>query len=276
MAYDKVVDSARLDGALTATADAIRDKTGGVDNIQWDADTGFAAAVDAITTGGGDAADIAAAIVDRTITEYSNPNLTVVGNYAFYVCRQLTYVYLPAVKEIKEHALRYCAMAEADFPELEILGQQAFNTCSNLTRINMPKVKKLEMFTFVACSALENVVFQAVEEIQNGCFNSCTNLKKADFHSLKAISMADCFNNDTNLTAVIIRSNSMATLGVATQFVNTPIARGTGYIYVPAALVEQYKTATNWATFADQFRALEDYTADGTIMGELDETKIAG
>lgn len=51
MAYDKVVDSARLDGALTATADAIRGKTGSADGIQWDADTGFAAAVDAITGG---------------------------------------------------------------------------------------------------------------------------------------------------------------------------------------------------------------------------------
>lgn len=276
MAYDKVVDSARLDGALTATADAIRGKMGSADDIQWDADAGFAAAVDAITTGGGDTADIAAAIVDRTITEYSNPNLTVVGNYAFYVCRQLTHVHLPAVKEIKEHAFRYCSMAEVDFPELEILGIQAFNTCGKLARIHMPKIKKIDMFTFVSCPVLENVVFQAVEEIVNGCFNSCTNLRKVDFHALKKIITGDCFNNDTKLTAVIIRSNSMATLGVATQFVNTPIASGTGYIYAPAALIEQYKVATNWATFADQFRALEDYTVDGTIMGELDETKIAG
>ena len=46
------------------------------------------------------------------------------------------------------------------------------------------------------------------------------------------------------------------------------------YIYVPRALVEDYKVATNWSAYADQFRALEDYTVDGTISGDLDETKI--
>jgi hypothetical protein len=40
---------------------------------------------------------------------------------------------------------------------------------------------------------------------------------------------------------------------------NTPIGKGTGYVYVPSALIETYKTATNWSTFAAQFRAIEDY-----------------
>lgn len=47
MALDKVIDSAKLDGALTATADAIRAKTGGTSKIIWNETTGFS---DAITT----------------------------------------------------------------------------------------------------------------------------------------------------------------------------------------------------------------------------------
>ena len=47
MAFDKLVDSAQLDGALTATAGAIRAKTGGVSKIAWNETTGFS---DAITT----------------------------------------------------------------------------------------------------------------------------------------------------------------------------------------------------------------------------------
>lgn len=39
----------------------------------------------------------------------------------------------------------------------------------------------------------------------------------------------------------------------------TPMKSGTGYIYVPAALVDSYKAATNWSTYADQIRAIEDY-----------------
>lgn len=53
MAYDKVVDSAKLDAGMTATANAIRAKTGGTEKIPWDSATGFKTAVEAIQTGGG-------------------------------------------------------------------------------------------------------------------------------------------------------------------------------------------------------------------------------
>lgn len=51
MAYDKVVDSAALDAAMTYTANRIRNKTGGTDQIAWDSAKGFGEAVDAITSG---------------------------------------------------------------------------------------------------------------------------------------------------------------------------------------------------------------------------------
>lgn len=51
MAYDKVVDSAALDAAMTYTANRIRNKTGGTDQIMWDSTKGFGDAVDAITGG---------------------------------------------------------------------------------------------------------------------------------------------------------------------------------------------------------------------------------
>ena len=48
MAYDKVIDSTKLDTAMTATADAIRAKTGGTANLEWNESTGFKNAVEAI------------------------------------------------------------------------------------------------------------------------------------------------------------------------------------------------------------------------------------
>lgn len=51
MAYDKVVDSAALDAAMTYTANRIRNKTGDTNQIAWDSAKGFGDAVDAITTG---------------------------------------------------------------------------------------------------------------------------------------------------------------------------------------------------------------------------------
>lgn len=53
MAIDKAVDSATLDTGMTATANAIRAKSGGSASIAWDAAKGFADAVAAIPTGGG-------------------------------------------------------------------------------------------------------------------------------------------------------------------------------------------------------------------------------
>ena len=63
-------------------------------------------------------------------------------------------------------------------------------------------------------------------------------------------------------------------LSNTSAFNSTPITFGTGYIYAPRALVDSYKAATNWSTYADQICALEDYTVDGTTTGALDETKI--
>lgn len=55
MAYDKVVDSAVLDAAMTYTANRIRNKTGSTDQIAWDSAKGFGDAVDAISSGGSSA-----------------------------------------------------------------------------------------------------------------------------------------------------------------------------------------------------------------------------
>ena len=51
MAVDKLVDSAQLDGALTATANSIRGKTGDSSQIAWDMTTGFKDAIDGIPSG---------------------------------------------------------------------------------------------------------------------------------------------------------------------------------------------------------------------------------
>lgn len=57
------------------------------------------------------------------------------------------------------------------------------------------------------------------------------------------------------VTAVILRGSDIPTLtGSPGGNYGT-----TGYIYVPRALVDSYKAATNWSTYADQIRAIEDY-----------------
>lgn len=84
MAFDKVVDSAALDAAMTYTANRIRVKTGGADQIAWDSAKGFGDAVDAISSGGGNPFEAFESLesfrlsTNSTITEFvaNIPNVT--------------------------------------------------------------------------------------------------------------------------------------------------------------------------------------------------------
>lgn len=133
------------------------------------------------------------------------------------------------------------------------VGNSAFHNCTALTELDLPNATNLGDSAFSGCSALTAVDFPAVTSIGSSAFNRCS-----------------------ALTALILRNETMCTLSNTNAFNNTPIASGTGYIYVPRALVDTYKAATNWSTYAAQFRALEAYTVDGTTTGALDPAKTGG
>lgn len=131
------------------------------------------------------------------------------------------------------------------------IGNYAFRGCSALTAVNFQVVTKIGIQSFNNCSALTAVDLPAVTTIGNEAFRYCNQLK-----------------------TLILRSTTMVLINAASILTSTPIASGTGYIYVPRALVDSYKAASKWSTYASQIRALEDYTVDGTITGALDESKI--
>ena len=94
MAFDKVVDSAALDAAMTYTANRIRNKTGDTNQIIWDSAKGFGDAVDAISSGGGNPFEVFESLQsfglspNSTITEFvaNLPNVTHL-RYSFAVTR---------------------------------------------------------------------------------------------------------------------------------------------------------------------------------------------
>lgn len=61
---------------------------------------------------------------------------------------------------------------------------------------------------------------------------------------------------------MIRNASAVVTNGGANTFSNSAIASGTGYIYVPDALVEDYKVATNWSTYAAQIKPLSEYVEE--------------
>lgn len=115
-------------------------------------------------------------------------------------------------------------------------------------------------------------VDNVVTSIGYAALSQCYNLTKVDTFA-KSIGIMG-FYGSAQLKTVILRSETMCALETTNAFTSTPIASRTGYICVPRALVDTYKAATNWSTYANQIRAIEDYTVDGTTTGALDESKI--
>lgn len=110
---------------------------------------------------------------------------------------------------------------------------------------------------FRACKALVNANFPNVTSTGTAAFYQCTALAKADFASCVSFGN-NTFYGCSALAALILR-NTEAVSSLTGNLNGTPIASGTGYIYVPSALVDTYKAATGWSTYAEQIRAIEDY-----------------
>ena len=138
------------------------------------------------------------------------------------------------------------------------IGGYAFQYCSSLTTADFPAATSIGYSAFYGCSKLTTADFPAARSIGSYAFNSCSSLTTVDFPAATSIDVA-AFYGCSKLTALILRSATMATLSNTGALSATPIESGTGYIYVPAVLVDSYKAASNWSTYANQVRAIEDY-----------------
>ena len=113
-------------------------------------------------------------------------------------------------------------------------------------------------YGLAGCTKLTSVVLPAVTTTDGNSMVGCSALTKVDFSNLQNIRYSTFYSNK-KLVTLIIRTQVVAKLENTSAFKDTPIVSGTGYVYVPSVLVNSYKSATNWSTYADQIRAIEDY-----------------
>lgn len=209
------------------------------------------------------------------------PAVTNVGSYAFNYCAALTTAAFPAATKIGAYAFEGCAaLAVANAPLANTVGERAFYGCDALTTANFPVASSVGEYTFRGCTNLMTAYFQQATSIGLGAFFGCPKLYKVNFQSVAsiganafygciALTTADfpaatsiangAFNGCSRLSKLILRSETMCTLANTGAFSSTPFASGKGDIFVPRALLDSYKAATNWSTYANQFRAIEDY-----------------
>ena len=130
----------------------------------------------------------------------------------------------------------YESLAIADFPNVTSAGANIFYACYALSTVNLPSLISISSNMFAYSSLLKRLDFPSVESIDTRAFSSCSRL----------------------VTLVLRKADAVCTLKNVNAFTNTPIEKGTGFVYVPDNLVEQYKAATNWSTYANQIKPISE------------------
>lgn len=211
--------------------------------------------------------------ITGALTDYTNNRVTSIRKYAFYYL-DITSANLPSVTSIDSYGFSNCSkLTHANFPSVTNIGYNSFAQCTSLKTADFPLLTTIGGSAFFNCTSLTSVNFPSVTDIDASALSRCLKLTTIDLPSIQNIGTT-AFQICSTLTSLILRPDSICKLNAPDALDSTPIKSGTGYIYVPSALVDTYKAASNWSTYAAQFRALEDYTVDGTTTGALDETKI--
>ena len=174
-------------------------------------------------------------INQNTIIELNNNEIENI-NICFIECTSLTTIDLPKCATINRHTFRGCTnLTTIDLPECTSIGSSAFYSCKSLTTIDLPKCTSIGGNTFYNCKSLTTVNLPECTSIGDFAFDGCT-----------------------NLTTIILSNNQVVTLGNINVFYSSSIANSTGYIYVPDNLVDSYKTATNWSSYANQIKPISE------------------
>lgn len=221
---------------------------------------------------GGDTNEVARKVLDKTITEYVDDELSSVGANAFYDCESLTKLHIHNAKVLGNSALYGCSeLEDLDISNVTEIGNYAFNRATKLSKdLYLPNCQKIGANPFGdngnnrRIPQISKVIFPNLTTIVTYSFGAAytgqmpNNLKYIDCGTLASIPNS-AFTGNKAETIILRKSDAICTLENISAFSSSEVANGTSYIYVPKALLEEYKNATNWVTYANQIRAIEDY-----------------
>ena len=120
-------------------------------------------------------------------------------------------------------------------------------------------ISKVGTYAFYNHPNLERAVVSA-PVIEANAFQNATKLEVADLTSEAAVSIAEnAFYGCSNLTHLVVRSTARSSLSATSVLDSTKIKLGEGGVYVPADLLDSYKSATNWSAFANNIYPIGEY-----------------
>lgn len=213
--------------------------------------------------------------------------MTSIRSYAFYNCTNIALTKLPdSLTSIGRNAFQDCTrLALTELPEgLVSIGDYCFQDCTSLALTELPEgITRLGWNTFMGCTnlaltKLPNNMTTLVSSVFRECTKlaltelpeGITTLASNNFYKCTSLVEIACKGRIASLSSHVFYGCSslikfampniiqVPTLSNANTFTDTPIANGTGFIYVPDDLVESFKTATNWSTYVNQIKPISE------------------
>ena len=161
-------------------------------------------------------------------------NVSGIGNGAFGSCISLSQVSLPMCSSIGSYAFQDCiSLSQVSLPMCSYIGEAAFNECKSLSQISIPMCSYIGSYAFRSCGSLKQVSLPKCSYIGNYAFLFCY-----------------------ELNTITIGYSGICSLNNISAFEYTQITSSTGDIYVPASLVNAYKSAKNWSYFSNRIYSI--------------------
>lgn len=223
------------------------------------------------------------------LVNVSMPSLKNTGSSGFYGCTNLEEISLPStVTTLQASLFSGCSKLERiTATGLTNIGPSVFANCVGLTSLSFPNVTTVGKSAFSGCTNLASISLPAATDVQQSAFANCSalgivqlpncttlgtylgnGLGPTGFDFTKKITIPlRAFAGSGNMQHLILRSDELCPMSDVKALVNTPISLECGFIYVPADLVDTYKAATNWSTYASQIVSISEYpkTSTGSI-----------
>ena len=120
----------------------------------------------------------------------------------------------------------------------------------NLTKFKNTFITSVGHDLLYGCTSLTSVDLPNLTSAGSALLYSCTSLTSVDLPNLTSAGSGLLYNC-IKLQSIYLRSTIMCTLGGSTHLPDTVS------IYVPASLIESYKTASSWSSYPSNFKTLE-------------------
>lgn len=155
----------------------------------------------------------------------------------------------------KEDALLTGNITEYENDRITSLRAHGLSNYETLESISLPNVTEIGEEGLAYNPNLYSVRLDNVETLGMSCFRDDYSLSEIELSNKITTIPAQCFYDCESLNTLKLPGDTMVTLASVDALTGTMLADGEGSIWVPAALVSQYQSATNWEEYASLFIA---------------------